>query len=183
MIQTDYFNWLYDQTKDRNHRRGYDKLLKQLHSKPFKWYVPNDHNRAFEGRQLRDVFCREYDIYLRAELDSAEVSMLELTVSLAMRCESMMTDIDNNLTLSEWFWMLLNNVELDKFINTSYYNYGGEEKVDQILNIIIDRKYTRLGKGGLFPLKNAKKDQRKVELWYQMCYFLVEKFNINDMNF
>ena len=32
------------------------------------------------------------------------------------------------------------------------------------------------GFGGLFPLKHAKKDQRKVEIWYQLQNWLMENY-------
>ena len=181
-MKIEYYNWLRDMTQNRYHKGDYDLLLRQLHSKAFRWHVPNDHNRAHEGRQLRDGFCYEhgYNFNVRAVvLDEMEVSMLEVILALAIRCESMMTGVDKNYTVSQWFWILLGNVELEKFVSSRYDDLGGEAKVDSILNIIIERKYNRFGNGGLFPLKNPKKDQRKVEIWYQMCNYLDENFDIN----
>jgi hypothetical protein len=46
--------------------------------------------------------------------------------------------------------------------------------VDETLQRVIFRTYTSSGFGGLFPLKHAPDDQRRVELWYQMCSYLLE---------
>jgi hypothetical protein len=40
--------------------------------------------------------------------------------------------------------------------------------VDEILERVIGRTYRPDGRGGFFPLRYAEKDQREVELWYQL---------------
>ena len=44
----------------------------------------------------------------------------------------------------------------------------------------VERRYKRSGEGGLFPLKNAAKDQRKVEIWYQLSSYLLENYVDNE---
>jgi hypothetical protein len=105
-----------------------------------------------------------------------EVSMLELIIGLAYRCESIMADQDANVQMDQWFWHILGNIDLDKFRDESYYDLGGSAMVNNILDRVINRTYYRSGKGGLFPLKYSKKDQRDVELWYQMSSYLVENY-------
>jgi hypothetical protein len=101
--------------------------------------------------------------------------MLELIIALAYRCEDMTADVvDGNRQVQDWFWDLLSNSGLEGYTDEQY----DERLVDEILNNIIYRRYDRYGRGGLFPLKNPKKDQRKVELWYQMNAYLVEKYFI-----
>lgn len=163
------------------YRNRYYLLMKDLHHKKFRWFVPNDDNRAFEGRNLREQFSEEMDVDYDTFLFEEEVSMLELILALAIRCDSIMADSIENVSISEWFWRLLSNVGLEKFTDDDYYTFGGPKKVDEILEKIIERRYTRSGKGGLFPLKYPKKDQRKVEIWYQMCHFLVENFYVEDL--
>ena len=156
--------------------------MKDLHRKKFRWFIPNDDNRAFEGKNLRDLFCHEEGFEYDDEMfDEEEVSMLELILALAFRCDSIMVDRADNVTIGEWFWRLLGNVGLDNFTDDQYYELGGRKKVDEILEKIIERTYDRNGKGGLFPLKRAKKDQRKVELWYQMSNYLVENYYTDDI--
>ena len=43
---------------------------------------------------------------------------------------------------------------------------------------MLAREYSDNGHGGLFPLKNPKKDQRKVEIWYQMTEYINENYPI-----
>ncbi len=56
------------------------------------------------------------------------------------------------------------------------------EKIDEIIDIWMYRRFDFNGFGGLFPLKwgrlrpgQRKKDQRKVEIWYQMQAYMIEK--------
>jgi len=158
---------------------SYHLLFKELYAKKFLWSVPNDDNRAFEGFSLREKFCDDEGFIY--EPMPYECSIMELILGLAIRCHWILSDSPNNLTVSGWFWKLLGNIGLDKFGDEYFYEYGGVSKVDQILNRLIERTYDRYGNGGLFPLKKVKKDQRKVELWYQMCQFLVENYYIDDL--
>jgi hypothetical protein len=50
------------------------------------------------------------------------------------------------------------------------------KRLTEILEKVINRTYHSSGKGGLFPLKHAEKDQTEVELWYQMNTYLVENY-------
>jgi hypothetical protein len=51
------------------------------------------------------------------------------------------------------------------------------KNVNQILTNLVERTYQKNGKGGLFPLKQPAKDQRRVEIWYQMAAYLNENYN------
>ena len=44
--------------------------------------------------------------------------------------------------------------------------------VDDILDRFLDREYEPDGKGGLFTIRGCKHDLRKVEIWYQTCWYL-----------
>lgn len=176
-----YYSWLFDWIDVYPRRKQYMLLIKDLHKKKFQWFVPNDDNRAFEGKNLRERFCEEEDIDFDEFNFENEVSMLELILALAFRCDSIMADSIDNVSIGDWFWRLLSNIELDKFTDDEYYSLGGSYEVDRILDRVINRTYERSGKGGLFPLKRVKKDQRKVELWYQMCQYLVENYYTQDI--
>ncbi|MDF2800253.1 MAG: hypothetical protein K0S61_156 [Anaerocolumna sp.] len=174
-----YSSWLHSQV-DENEE--FTHLILYLHFKKFLWSVPNDDNRTFDGKTLRIKFCDECKVYYDQEQYEETCSMLELIIGLAYRCRNMMADTGNDNPMKYWFWKFLSNVGLDKFSDKAWVDSKTEYKVDSILNKIIDRTYEKDGKGGLFPLKNAKKDQRKVELWYQMNAYLVEKYyNREDM--
>lgn len=173
----DYFEWLCDLIEVEQANRSYWILANALHKKEFRWYIPNDDNRASEGVNLREQFCDEHNVPYVFDIFNGPCSMLELLVGLAFRCESIMMDDDNYIPMRDWFWKLIKNVGLDKFPDEVIHDSWEEDKIDIILDKIIDRKYQRNGRGGgLFPLKSSKKDQRKVELWYQLNEYLIENY-------
>ena len=174
-----YYSWLCDLIDVDQPPQSYWFLTKKLFMRDFYWSVPNDDNRACEGKNLRERFCDENNLIYTYEYFNSECSMLELIIALAFRCESIMVDQYDSIPMREWYWKLLSNVGLNKFTDEVYYD-DAAEIVDRILDRIIDRTYHRNGQGGLFPLKRYKKDQRKVELWYQMSEYLIENYYEED---
>lgn len=150
----------------RNRSKTYWDLLKKLHSKEFIWIVPNDDNRAEDGKDLRYEFL---DV-TGSVVDNREwlrlgCSMFELLIALARRL-SFQADGEPSF----WFWHLMENINLRQYTD----EFGVPESViQQTLDIIIWRNYDSNGNGGLFPLKSTDKDQRNVELWYQMSEYLL----------
>lgn len=152
---------------------NYWKLSEQLFKKPFDWTVPNDDNRAFDGRQLRERFCDEMHIDYRMENFPVEVSMFEMLIGLAYRCEDIMRGHEDKcMEMVCWFWKMIENCGLYVYTDDAYEIEFNDIKVEEILDKIINRTYTKNGRGGLFPLKHSVKDQRKVEIWYQMNTYL-----------
>lgn len=179
-VINDYYPWLLDLIVPNPNNHDYFLLIKDLFKKDFKWYVPNDDNRAFEAKNLRERFCDDHGLFYEYEYEhfNPEISILELLIGLSYRCESIMADSEQNenMTMRDWFWKLISNARLDEFTDQEYYVLNGRLVVDNILDKIINRTYHRNGVGGLFPLKHYKKDQRKIELWYQMSNYLVENY-------
>jgi len=186
-LEKEYFKWLYDLTAGRGKR--YKKLCDQLHEKPFRWFVPNDDNRAADGVFLRERFIEEMgldDSHLEVEsLMKRKCTVFEMLVALARRLDDTMYDPDrpdrNNNALSRWFLELLKNLKLDRFYDnlTPDWRFGpmDEAEVDEILEILLERSYDFYGNGSLFPLKGSTpKDLAKVEIWYQMMYYLAENY-------
>ncbi len=54
-------------------------------------------------------------------------------------------------------------------MNDSKFN---ARQVHDIIDIFLNRKYRANGQGGLFIIDNPPKDLRKVEIWYQMHWYL-----------
>lgn len=179
-IKADYFQWLCAVTKINSSAKSYWILAKDLFKKEFYWTVPNDDNRAQDGKDLRNIFA-DNNGYSKQERDYLDgpCSMLEMLIALSRRIEDTMADPDKGDQTVRWFWMLIKNMGLDKFTDEDYADLCGPIIVEQILDEVLDRSYKRSGKGGLFPLKSTKKDQRKVEIWYQMCAYLLENFYID----
>lgn len=170
-IDDAYLEWLYDQVGSvevTNPARTYWNILRQLYTKEFVWHVPNDDNRVEDGRDLRREFLEEQKILLQDPhwLDLG-CSMLELLIGLSRRLS-----FEAEGEPSEWFWHLMENIHLDKYNDRMRYD---EEKVDEILERIIWRTYKANGRGGLFPLERPAENQTRVELWYQMSAYLLER--------
>lgn len=170
-----YLDWLIARvTSPRQRRsnavRSYNKLLKQFHEKEFFWLVANDDNRMLDGLELRNEFLEEIH-YRIGENDeewaSAGCSVLELLIGLSQR----LADLDGGEPRI-WFWRMIKNLGLDQFDDQVPYDW---EDVDETLSTFIYRTYDPDGRGGLFPLENPKEDQRKVEIWYQLNAYLLER--------
>ena len=167
-LDHEYFLWLCSQVssvKSRSRARSYRTLLGQLHDKEFVWFVPNDDNRVEDGRQLREEFLDSHG--LDGPVPSG-CSMLEMLIGIARRL-SFLTE----RKVRGWFWELLRNLGIADLNDAVPYNF---EEVDEVLDRVIYRAYSPDGSGGLFPLENAREDQTKVELWYQLNAYLIERY-------
>lgn len=168
-----YLTWLYGQVASvqlEDPTRTYWSLLRQLYTKEFVWFVPNDDNRVEDGRDLRREFITELNLEdvdpLWLELGC---SMLEMLLALSHRCA-----FEAEGGSSDWFWHMIDNLNLGGFHDLYLQSSKHERYVDNVLDSIIWRSYRSDGFGGLFPLKNPNEDQREVELWYQLSCYLLE---------
>lgn len=169
-----YFEWLYGligAVRNRNPARSYWLFAKQLYTKEFVWFVPNDDNRVEDGKELRYEFLAEKGTdEVDLEWMALGCSMLEMLIALSHRASFV-----SDKAPGDWFWLLMRNAELDGY-NDRRYSSRVAKEVDEKLDRIINRTYSRNGEGGLFPLRQTPNDQRKVEIWYQMSEFLLEEF-------
>jgi len=163
-----YFDWLADQVGSGVPPHTYRKMLETLFFKEFVWSVPNDDNRAADGKDLRREFLEDTGI-----TDAPEdwmwlgCSILELLIALSRRLA-----FEADGEPREWFWELIGNLTLDRFIDNGRVP---KQAIDDILECVIWRTYKEDGTGGLFPLRFSQEDQRHVELWYQMSAYLLER--------
>ena len=97
-----------------------------------------------------------------------------MLIALAQRLEFETALSKWEKSTAQWFWVLINNLGLDTFTDENFDMEAVQEKVQ----IFLDRKYEKNGEGGLFPLKNPKEDQRRIEIWYQMSAYLFENYPI-----
>lgn len=172
-----YLEWLYSEIgviRNRNPARSYWSLAKQLLSTPYIWFVPNDDNRALDGLELRNEFVKETDLDVDDAWVSLECSVLEMLIALARRAS-----FNSYGTPGDWFWKLLENLELKSYSDKAY-NDAVQEWVSEVLERMMMRTYGEDGVGGIFPLRNAQQDQRTVELWYQMSAYLLEGDYLNN---
>lgn len=164
-----YFKALLDIVHANDRPRGtYRFLLEKLYDTPFRWSVEMDKNRAIDGLALRDqIMGYTHD-------DDGPCNVLEMLIALAQRCESdIMQDDNRGDRTAEWFWLMIENLNLEFMTDKNY----DEDLVTHILSDFLDRKYDSKGHGSIFYVYGPHKDLRKVELWYQMCWFLDEHVN------
>lgn len=163
-----YFEWLCDQVikaPDVDARL----VLEIMFFKEFVWTVPNDDNRAVDGKDLRKEFLAEKGYASEGDFIEIGCSMLELLIGLSRRLA-----FEADGEPDAWFWRLMKNIGLHKFTDDKPFSV---DRVDEILDRVIWRTYNHLGHGGLFPLASSDEDQRRVELWYQMSAYLLERLD------
>lgn len=163
----DYLYWLRDLVYTNVQNGEYNLLFKLLFRTDFVWSVPNDDNRIQDGFNLRS----EYLGYGSEYLIDMDVSVLEVLIGISIHMVDMIYDGDENI-LDECFWILIQNLHLNEYDDDNYNSY----EVNNILTIWMERSYSKSGKGGLFPLSKPLKNQRRVEIWYQMSQYLLENY-------
>lgn len=173
-INADYFEWLYEgMCGDRYSKNvSYRKLLERLHSINFRYTIPNDRNRASDGKNLRYSFavaegCEDNPEMITEYLEGP-CSVFEMMVALAQRCESVMDDPKIGDRTGQWFWGMIANLGLNGMTDNRY----DEQYVNDVINRFLDREYKSNGRGGLFTIRNCEYDLRDVEIWYQLCWYL-----------
>lgn len=166
-----YFDWLaMIAFPDGEKRSYYVEVLKGLYDIDFGWVLDRDQNRAKDGEQLRVMFEDETDCPCEKY---GPCSVLEMMLALAMRCESqIMYDPDEGDRVHIWFWEMFRNLGLDEL---------GEDDFDElifssIIQRLLGREYSKDGRGGLFYIPNCHRDMRKIEIWYQLNFYLQEYF-------
>ena len=163
-LEEEYFKWLCSPLERRRDVTLDWQMLKIMHDTPFEYFVPNDQNRALDGRQLREEFFVQYpemsNLHGVEDWLGLECSVLEMLLALADRAS-----YQSGVRPTTWFQMFLNNMGLP----------GSPTKVRQALRRLNKRAYSWDGSGGgLFPLRFPLEDQTTVEIWYQMSAYIIE---------
>lgn len=119
-----------------------------------------------DGAALRYTFKREV-CNCELALDH-ECSMLEMMLSLAMRCELIMDDTRYGDRTMSWFWSMVASLGLngdtDRLID--------EKDVNDKIDLFLNHEYAPDGRGGLFFIYRCNTDLRDLELWDQAMLFL-----------
>ena len=189
----EYVKWLIRVVNGRLHTI----LLRYLHEIPFVSVLEFDEHRESDGRHLRDVFAETIADRIKYRYDIVDMefpaSFLEVLVSLAyLMDDCILYDSEfivdgkpfGEVVKSDdhpamWFWEMMANIDLAGFTNQVFKDARerGEELnlrriVRQKVDRVMYRRYRGDGRGGLFPLKHPKTDQRQVELWYQLNAYI-----------
>lgn len=169
-IEELYFNWLYMKVahvENPTPSLTFWTLLRDLHSTEFVWLVSGDDNRAEDGLEVRKEFLTYAFLPRHQPWDSIPCSVLEMFIAFARRAE-----FQTDMPVREWFWIFMENLGLED-LNDAH--NGITQRVTEVLDRFIWRTYGPNGLGGLFPLSKSDHDQRKVEIWYQFCEYLVDQ--------
>lgn len=166
----DYFAWLCSRI-DVSENHDYSILLDAMYAKEFVWVVGNDDNRIQDARDLRIQYGGDTNGW-KGKVDKAQkvygaaVSVLEVLIGVADRL-GFLIDVEPSVCA----WILIENLGLDRC-------HKDRRKIDEILDRLIWRNYSPNGSGGFFPLRNPSRDQRSVEIWYQMTEWIEENYNL-----
>lgn len=165
-----YFNWLcakVTHVENPSPSNVYWRLLRTLHNTEYVWLVTGDDNRAEDGIELRDEFMTQSNYYDDPEeFRGVSCSLLEMLIAFSRRAEFMTTQ-----SAKDWFWEFIDNIGLLECTDASELT---EDDIGERLYSIIWRTYDPAGRGGLFPMSDPPEDQRKTEIWYQFCEYLID---------
>ena len=168
-----YYDYLLDLVRfDLPEHRKYGRLMADMYEKPFIIVHPMDENRDGDALYLRKEFLFDNGYDVEHDLWMDERSVLEVLAAFSRRIEIEITGTPGEDDLSRWFWVMIENLGLNEFDNRHY----DKDAVSEILDIWLCRKFERNGAGSIFPLKKVSRDQRDVEMWYQMQAYLNENW-------
>lgn len=163
-----YKQWLYDIVCKGLFSRNisYNQLLSYLSHREFTVIIPNDINRAEDGVDLRI----RYQNLTGEHISRREpCSVLEMMIALAIRCEeNIMDNPAYGDRTTQWFWGMIKTLGLYSMTDDRF----DVEYVDMVIDRFLNREYAPNGEGGLFKINNCKYDLRKIEIWYQLCWYL-----------
>ena len=169
-IEEVYFRWLYSLVASVDvptPSLNYWRLMSALHNTEFVWVVVGDHNRAEDGVDIRMDFLRTSNVDVDPEWFDLPCSLLEMLIGFSRKVE-----FETDTPARDWFWIFLSNLGIAKFSDSAL---NTEATTQMVIDRLIWRTYRSDGQGGLFPLGRSRKDQRKVEIWYQFCDYLVDQ--------
>ena len=172
-----YFQWLCEIV---GREKNYSILLDHLHRAEFYFAHHMDANRAEDGKELRTKFLGEMGVPMPPSFDeevffSASCSVLEMIVALSMHMAEALDDCPMMRNVDECFWILIGNLGLTRYNDLVWIDNDAQIRVENKLKKFLDRKYTKNGVGGLFPLDHTENNLREIEIWYQMAEYLISK--------
>ena len=170
-IRNEYFEWMYDLVCGGRYDSeiSFRKLLMFLHSTEFIFVLPMDENRAVDGVSLRYRFALLQDQEELADYLDGPCSVLEMMVSLALRCEeNIMGDLEIGERTYQWFWNMIVSLGLGSMSDARF----NKRQAKNIIERFLYREYDPDGRGGLFTIRDCSRDLRDIEIWLQMNEYL-----------
>jgi hypothetical protein len=173
MAKNKYFNFLCNLvSRDSGDTNEHGLLLRQLHRMEYYSLIPNDDNRGEDGKQLRETFLDEVGPTWAPSLSQGPCTVFEMMIGVAHRLHLETEQSRWERPTADWFWILIDNLGLTSCTDANF----DIDCVYSRVTDMLDRHYQADGDGGLFPLTDANRDQRKVEIWYQMMAYILENY-------
>lgn len=182
-----YLGWLQEKS-------GYAGTLSSiLYELDFESTIPQDKIQMDKAKEMRKAYAEE----VGSKIDSCgpegseasdkkhidrlwksihnPCSLLEMMVYLARSLNSILNEDEEDKT-PEFFHILLENSGLNAMDDEDYDLHPERTRRFWLnrIEILQKRLYSEDGKGGFFPLKYPREDQRKVSIWYQLNAWLEE---------
>lgn len=174
-LRDQYIHWLESElTSEAGHGdRTYFELVNVMFNTEFvwspelPWCIPMDDNRIADGMELRWEFAERFNAPRESMANMAAPSFIEVLLGLSRRLSFVAGG-----TPGRWAWQLLVNLGLERMWD--HLSRSKTLTVQDILQTVIHRSYKPNGDGGFFPLAWHDRDQRQVELWYQLNAYAEE---------
>lgn len=175
-LKKQYVRWLENElTGESTHRdRSYFELVWHMFETPFlwgpefPWSVAMDDNRLADGMELRAEFAEIHGASRTGMNALGPCSFIEVLLGLSRRLSFVAGG-----TKERWAWQLLVNLRLERMWD--HISRSKTNTVLEVLDTVIRRNYEPNGVGGFFPLAWPDRDQRQVELWYQLNAYAEEQ--------
>lgn len=164
-LDDQYLEWIYNLIGRQERNVDHWNLLEALNNYDFVMIVPNDDNRAEDGEAIRKEFSDDTGVRPNYTWMHTNCTVLEMMLGVAYHLSF---ELDGEV--GKWFWLLIDNLDLTKY-NDRRFN---ERWVNEVIERVVWRQYSYDGRGGLFPLKEPREDQRHVEIWFQMEAYMLE---------
>lgn len=183
-VKQAYFEYLCSIVGAERGNTSYYILLRKLFEKEFYALIPNDENRAMDGKCLRDEFAESTDYISYEEIDGP-CNMLEFMIGISRRMANLTYKGDDVDRTSEYFWEILENLlagHSSKILEMRLKQCSDPRISPTLLNLFdlkldtfLERKILKNGILGFFPKKISGIDQNEIEIWSQMQYYLMSK--------
>ncbi len=167
-----YYQWLKSLVYSEE-SGNHESLLACLNSMPYTYVVELDSNREGDGLYMRNIF---YDEHEECEgMLTHDCTLLEMLVGFANRmAEDVFADLGKST--SDWFWEFMDNLGADYFSDDILKTSSGRDDLRALLQNFLHRRYKDSKSGNIFVFEREPIDLKSIELWYQMHFYIEEKY-------
>lgn len=150
------------------------KMLKLLHSIPFRYMIKMDRNRVANAVYYRNQWMSDHSVALDVPdnfIMDGSCSVLELLFTFALKIDREYTSEDFIDHPEIFFWEFIENLNFNRQSNSNF----DEKYVRGVIDAFITRSYDADGRyGNIFIIDDPEYDLRELQLWDQMQIYLTE---------